>query len=122
MMNASDVSAMALLWKYRNVVVKHFDTAADGGLGAFYTEVDTPFDPQGQHVDDFIATTRQVIARYDGNGVVAFHLGFGLCEIYDVSEQVCNVFVPVVWTCVRVTLQRRCLSRLCRCTMSSRTA
>ena len=68
------------------------DPRAPGQRQAIYTEIDTPFDPQGAASTFFIAEVRDVIAQYDEPGVMSFHLALGLTEMYDMTNDVFGLF------------------------------
>ena len=71
---------------------------------AFYTEIDTPFDPQGSKVEPFIRTTRAVIAKHNRPGLVTFHLALGLTSMVDVSDTVYSRAPAVLFATVAVLL------------------
>ena len=51
LLSPDDVTDLGLLSKLRNEVVSHIATDDTGAIIAFFTEVDTSFDPQGTHPD-----------------------------------------------------------------------
>lgn len=60
----------------------------DPNSKAFWTEIDTPFDPQGHDVEKFVKQARQVMAKHNKAGLVTFHVALGLTEMIDVVDQV----------------------------------
>ena len=60
-------------------------------------QIDTPFDPQGAHAAEFIQQARRVIDKVNAEqrGVMSFHLALGLTEMFDMTNQVLDLF-PVV--------------------------
>ena len=50
LLSPDDVTDLGLLSKLRNEVVSHIATDDTGAIIAFFTEVDTSFDPQGTAV------------------------------------------------------------------------
>uniref|UniRef100_A0A7S1CL24 Membrane transport protein MMPL domain-containing protein n=1 Tax=Bicosoecida sp. CB-2014 TaxID=1486930 RepID=A0A7S1CL24_9STRA len=71
---------------------------------AIFTEIDTPFDPQGSEVEPFIKQLRAAFERHNDPELVTFHVALGLTEMVDVVDEVYNRMPMVMVVTVAVLL------------------
>ena len=77
-----------MLSKFRNVnPISHVAKDGSGNIVALFTEIDTPFDPQGEGSDDFIRLARDAINAANDEATVTFDLAFGQTVMFDVVKE-----------------------------------